>query len=156
MKINKNRFNYSVRVLLRRKGKILLLERSQSRGGFSLPGGNVDLGETPLQAIKRETLEEVGLKIKKKNLRLIHTLQRKRKRKKGFEIIYFYEARDWKGKLEVKEPHKFSAVRWFDESHLPKKLSNILALGIRAIQGGKKVSYVHKSNTLKKLPKARN
>lgn len=46
-------------------GEVLLLRRSHSvehrPGTLDLPGGGVDDGETPLDAIVRETKEEIGL-----------------------------------------------------------------------------------------------
>lgn len=46
-------------------GEVLLLRRSHSLehrpGTLDLPGGGIDPGETPLEAIVRETREEAGL-----------------------------------------------------------------------------------------------
>jgi ADP-ribose pyrophosphatase YjhB (NUDIX family) len=44
------------------EGRVLLVEPNY-RKGWALPGGTVesDLGETPRQAARRETLEEIGL-----------------------------------------------------------------------------------------------
>lgn len=46
------------------EGRVLLVEPNY-RKGWALPGGTVesDLGETPRQAARRETLEEIGLDI---------------------------------------------------------------------------------------------
>ena len=45
-------------------GKFLIQKTSQEKGGeFSSTGGHVDSGETPLQAIKREVNEELGVNI---------------------------------------------------------------------------------------------
>jgi 8-oxo-dGTP diphosphatase len=45
------------------KGKILLEQRKNEpgRGKWSVPGGKVELGETPEQTVIRETKEETGL-----------------------------------------------------------------------------------------------
>jgi ADP-ribose pyrophosphatase YjhB (NUDIX family) len=45
--------------------KVLLVRRGQSPsfGKWSLPGGLVELGETTIEAIAREILEECGIKI---------------------------------------------------------------------------------------------
>ncbi len=42
--------------------EILAVSRKNDFTKFGLPGGKVDLGETPLEAMKRELWEETGLK----------------------------------------------------------------------------------------------
>ena len=44
-------------------GKILLVKTHKWRGRYGIPGGHVELGETMEQALKRELLEETGLRI---------------------------------------------------------------------------------------------
>ncbi len=46
-----------------RDGRLLLIRRGHapSRGRWSLPGGRVESGETPQQALVREVAEETGL-----------------------------------------------------------------------------------------------
>lgn len=43
------------------RGDILLLRHSYGPDNWSLPGGGVDRGESPLEALKRELDEELGL-----------------------------------------------------------------------------------------------
>ena len=46
------------------KGEFLIQKTSKEKGGeFTSTGGHVDSGETPLEAIKRETKEELGISI---------------------------------------------------------------------------------------------
>jgi mutator protein MutT len=54
-----------------REGKIVLIKRGNepAKGKWSIPGGHVELGETPEQAVIRETREETGLEVE--NPRLI-------------------------------------------------------------------------------------
>lgn len=47
-------------------GKVLL---SKPKRGWGLPGGHIELGETPVDCAKREVFEETGVNIK--NLKLI-------------------------------------------------------------------------------------
>lgn len=53
--------NFSVGVLANDKGEILLQKRSDFVGTWSLPGGCWELGESSVDALKREFLEETGL-----------------------------------------------------------------------------------------------
>ena len=49
-----------------RRGSILLVERGKQplKGYWSIPGGLVETGETLDQAVRREVLEETGLRVK--------------------------------------------------------------------------------------------
>lgn len=51
------------------EGKFLMQKTSKEKGyKYSSTGGHVDSGETPLQAIKREVKEEIGIDISKDNI----------------------------------------------------------------------------------------
>ncbi len=47
-------------------GRLLLVRRGRDphRGRWSLPGGRVEAGESPAQAVEREVLEETGLVVR--------------------------------------------------------------------------------------------
>jgi 8-oxo-dGTP pyrophosphatase MutT (NUDIX family) len=56
----------SVKAIILRNGKILLLKPTNPRGsigGWDGPGGHIMPGESPLEALKREVFEETGLKV---------------------------------------------------------------------------------------------
>jgi 8-oxo-dGTP diphosphatase len=52
-------------VVLRSDGAVLLVQRGEppARGSWTLPGGKVEPGETPEQAVVRELAEETGLRV---------------------------------------------------------------------------------------------
>jgi 8-oxo-dGTP diphosphatase len=61
--------SYRAAVILIQENKIALIERHrQGSHYFTFPGGHVDEGETPEQAAVRETLEELGLQVRLKDL----------------------------------------------------------------------------------------
>ena len=66
-------FALSASVFLHRHGEILILKRAggYAGGGWFIPGGHVEFGETPLQAVVRETREEVAITLDPATLRLI-------------------------------------------------------------------------------------
>jgi 8-oxo-dGTP diphosphatase len=51
--------------LIFRDGKVLLVRRGKEpfRGCWSLPGGHVEPGEAPADAVRREVFEETGLDV---------------------------------------------------------------------------------------------
>lgn len=56
------RYRPRVRVILRNDNdEILLIRTWLSRQNWSLPGGGIASGEKPIEAIRRETLEETGI-----------------------------------------------------------------------------------------------
>jgi mutator protein MutT len=83
---------------------VLLARRAQepAKGAWSLPGGAVELGETVLDALKREIREEIGIEIEVGGL--IRVLDRIL-RDEGKRIRYHYVIVDywgWKSSGEAK------------------------------------------------------
>ena len=75
--MNPTRLTETARLIVEDHGDILLLmrpETSKSRPGeWDLPGGEVDLKETPEQAACREALEETGLRVSVNDVERIST-----------------------------------------------------------------------------------
>ncbi len=53
-----------VLVVCRHEGRFLLVEERKHGGGFYLPAGGVELGETLIEAAVRETLEEAAVLVR--------------------------------------------------------------------------------------------
>ncbi|HEY7296133.1 MAG TPA: NUDIX domain-containing protein [Dehalococcoidia bacterium] len=66
-------FALSASVFLHRHGEILILKRAggYAGGGWFIPGGHVEFGETPLEAAVRETREECAIELPPESLRLV-------------------------------------------------------------------------------------
>jgi len=58
-------------VLINPKGEVLFFELTKPPYGLTFPAGHVDIDETPLQAVIRETEEEVGINIENSNPKYI-------------------------------------------------------------------------------------
>lgn len=60
----------SVTAVVLREGKVLLARHTYGNGAGKLiiPGGYVNMGETPQDALKREYLEETGIRIEPKDI----------------------------------------------------------------------------------------
>lgn len=55
--------HYSVGAIIKKDNKYLLIDRVHEPLGFASLAGHIDENESPIEAIKREVLEESGLKI---------------------------------------------------------------------------------------------
>ncbi len=150
MPIPQHRFRVSLtaRLLLEHEEKTLYLIRtSENGGGFALPGGTVEREEFTKEALIRESFEEVGITLKKKDLILAHVLHKRLK--SSIEIIFFFRATVWQGTPVVKELDKFREIMWLQTDDPPYTLSPVVAFALDKIKKGKIYSQFPKS---KKTP----
>lgn len=100
---------------LKKNGKVLLGQRPQGQnfaGLWEFPGGKIELGEQPAQALARELKEELGIEAEVGKLALVatHNLA-----STGI-ILLFFDVPFWKG--EIQSAHH-SHLTWVspDELH---------------------------------------
>ena len=99
------------------EGRILLLEhefRADSRWG--IPGGFLDQGEQPDEALRRELQEEVSLEVTDVELYFVRTL----KRPSQVEMYFACTAND----RPTPSSFEIRKAEWFDLNELPEELSN--------------------------------
>lgn len=62
--------HFGVYGIIIKSGKIVLVKKKGGPydGKFDLPGGSIEFGETPQEALKRELSEEIGIKLKESEL----------------------------------------------------------------------------------------
>ena len=65
--------------LLERKGKFLMLKENHDpdKGLWNIPSGKIDLGESPVNCVKREVKEEAGLEFEPLNIAVISSVVRR-------------------------------------------------------------------------------
>lgn len=85
-------------VIVEQHGKILLVRRNNEpmRGYWSFPAGFVDAFEDPLEAARRECLEETGLEV---DINGLVTVVGGREHPNGADIVIVYRAMITGGKL---------------------------------------------------------
>jgi len=88
-------------------GRILLVEVA-NRGTLDLPGGHGQDDETPMEAVKREVLEEIGLNISK--ILKIGTIEQGKTR-------YIFAALDYSGTFEL-QLEEVSDYQWYPVDEL--------------------------------------
>lgn len=113
-----------VAVITNDEGKVLLLDHVlRPRSGWGLPGGFIDRGEQPADAISRELLEETGIELTDVSIYRIRTVKR------HIEMIFTAKAI---GTPEIKS-REITACRWCGSDELPEGLSRDQVLLIRQI-----------------------
>jgi 8-oxo-dGTP diphosphatase len=126
----------TTRLILESDGHVLYLKQTEKNGGgFTFPGGKVEQEEFAKDTTIRETLEETGIKIKKKELHLVHVLYKKLKN--TTEVFLFFRASSWSGKVTSMEQEKFVDAVWYPSASPPKKLPRVLAFALKRIQQNK-------------------
>ena len=73
--VPKDRYTIVVLAFIENSAGKYLVQKTSSRKGnlWAIPGGHVKAGQTPLEAIKEELVEEIGLEISEENIRLFKT-----------------------------------------------------------------------------------
>lgn len=114
VKIRNNTFK-SAHVVILKGDKILIVRRSQTDewmpGHYGLPGGKLDAGETPTEALSRECKEEVNLNISPSSFIFLPKVSNNK------EHAFFYTT---KFSGEPKLDFEHDDFQWIN----PKNLSN--------------------------------
>lgn len=102
--------------LIRRQGKVLVGQRPEGAslaGSWEFPGGKIELGESPEQALARELKEELGVDAEIGPLKFVftHTYG-----KTGI-LFLFYDVKFWKGAIKTQQ---HLDLRWVTPKELEK------------------------------------
>ncbi len=108
-----------VSVLLNTNNKILMLKRANEplKDYWVMPGGYVNYDETPEEAVKRETLEEIGIEVDILGLIGVYRINND---PRGVNIDIIYEG-DLKGQIQLSEEH--GKYKFFSINELPEKIA---------------------------------
>jgi mutator protein MutT len=118
--MERHKLKVAVYLFLIKEDKILLCRRAYTGwqdGNYSLPSGHLDPNETIIEAMLRETKEEVGVVLKKEDIKLVHTMHRI-----NIYVDFYFEAKSWQGEPQNMEPDKCDDVRWFLINELPENM----------------------------------
>lgn len=108
-----------VRLIVTDDEKGVLLVRHTYVGGWYLPGGGVEKGETFLEAARRELWEECG--VEAREMRLCHLYYSEREGKRD-HIALFHVTRYRQHERPETDP-EVADMRFFAWSELPEQLS---------------------------------
>src|SRR5690606_30720565 len=114
------KLHMGVLLILKKGSKILFLKRATTGwldNYYSLPAGGLDPNETLATAVIREAEEEVGVRVKASDLKLVNTMHCNDDKEQWINVTFVAEK--WTGEPKVCDPHKHSEVKWIDVNKLP-------------------------------------
>ena len=115
-------------IVLNEKGQILMGKRNEDErladsemheeGTWTLPGGNIEYGETFYEAGIREAKEETNLDVSDLEVFCVQTDLNEYAHYVSVGMI----AKKYSGELKVTEPDEITEWRWFDIDKIPRKI----------------------------------
>jgi mutator protein MutT len=100
-------------IIINENKQVLLLEHAIRAGGdWGVPGGFLEYGEQAEEAVQRELLEEIALKLENVQLFRVHIT--------NLHIEFFFRA-ETSGVPEIKSG-EIKSLRWFGAHELPDEM----------------------------------
>ncbi len=127
----------AVHLVLRAGNKILLGQRQNTGwadGSYHLFGGHIEENELASAALVREGLEELGITIDPKKIKLVHV--RNILRADHSRLHLYFAIDQWSGNVIIKEPALCAALEWFDLAKLPTNITQDAKETLESIEKG--------------------
>ncbi len=126
----------SAAAIFDREGRILLVKHNYGRRNWELPGGRVEPGESPMEAVVREVREETGLAATVVRLNAVYH----RRYDDSLQFVFIAEIPD-------AEPHpgpdEIDECSYFPVDALPRPLSNFTLQRIAdAVAGSASAGFI--------------
>lgn len=109
-------------LILLKGNETLLIRRFNTGyedGKYSLPAGHVDKGESVIEALIRESKEEIGINVTEENITFSHVIHRNGGVDGDERMDFFFVCKNWKGEPKNKEPDKCDKLKWAPINDLP-------------------------------------
>jgi 8-oxo-dGTP diphosphatase len=134
-------------IIIRKDAKMAFLLRTGTgwmNGHYGLPSGKVEVGESMVNAALREAEEEIGIKIKKDDLRAVIVVDRAAAKTDEVGanawVDAYFEAVVWEGEPYNAEPDKHGELVWLDPNNLPENVVPHISAAIKDIMADKTYS----------------
>jgi 8-oxo-dGTP diphosphatase len=101
-------------VIKNTRGQVLLLQRSDSSSfseHWQLVEGKIEENESPVEAIKREIMEEIGVNVKMSEVKLVSHTQLEVKEKKYLAVRVVFEVKVDSKEITLSNEHQ--AFAWY-------------------------------------------
>jgi len=115
----------TVTAVILRENKILLTKRNNTPfvGWWDLPGGFVDHGESPEEAIAREMREELGMAIKIKKLLGIYPGTYPSATEPFYVLSVVYMVEPLTKEFGIMDKEELKGFKWFKKKELPPRIA---------------------------------
>jgi 8-oxo-dGTP diphosphatase len=143
----------AVFTLLIKGNKVLLLRRFNTGwldGYYDPPAGHLEPNETLQEGAARELMEEAGVEVDPKDLKLVHIYQNYNSLKVPY-IGFVFVAKKWHGEPKIQEYEKCDDMQFFGLDNLPGKTTPYAKEALKGINTNE-VSYsYHDENSMTAL-----
>lgn len=115
--------NFALLLLLNAQNEVLLLRRINTpfcNGCYSLPGGQINRGETARETVMREACNSLGITIDLNALEFVHVMYRKCNEPEFFACVF--KAHNWQEIPTNLEPERHDDMQWFSFDSLPEAM----------------------------------
>jgi ADP-ribose pyrophosphatase YjhB (NUDIX family) len=113
-------------IILDGEGRVLLIkDRFRPGSGWGIPGGFLQAGEEPVDALRREMREEIGLDVNQPRIYAVRTFARHSQ----LEVVFLVNA---SGDMQPKSI-EVERVAWFTPDALPDQLPSDQKKLIRSV-----------------------
>lgn len=117
------------------KKQILLSKRKNTGykdGEYELPGGHLEENEDLYEAMIREAKEELGISLKRENLKIVHIMHHYT----GKRMNFILETEKFDLKPRIMEVDKCEELKWVEINNLPENTMEKVKIIISYIEEG--------------------
>lgn len=117
-------------IILNEHDEILLIKNVIDPTNWSLPGGGVERGETPLKAAQREVMEELSLRLATSALTLRAEYERVANDIPYRAVVFSSKIAKRAVVMDAYQRYEIADMQWHPLSALPSNLSKVTLLAI--------------------------
>jgi 8-oxo-dGTP pyrophosphatase MutT (NUDIX family) len=115
--------------------RVLFVRWRRAPGFYGLPGGRIEPGEEPHDAVVREVREETGLAVRVRRLSGVYAFDSTDDQQLCL-VMYAFLCETRSGEATLAAPAEISEVGWFDPRRLPAPLENVAPYAVADVVTG--------------------